>query len=37
MAFLFLKGRRWFELGSEDYGNVLLLQVRDIDCDLFSC
>lgn len=28
MAQLFLKARRWYEIGTEAYGNVLVLQVR---------
>ncbi len=29
MARLFEKARRWYEIGSEPYGNVLLLQVKN--------
>ena len=28
MSQLFLKARRWYEIGTEPYGNVLVLQVR---------
>ena len=29
MSQLFLKARRWYELGTDAYGNVLTLQVRN--------
>ena len=28
MAQLFLKARRWYEIGTEPYGNVVVLQAR---------